>query len=204
MSTINLPIKSLNNIVDVDNRMLVVSMETAINTLNELAAAKDDRPTGIRTLATTPTCHGTKTTFKYDYCFINKIIKKPILFVNNEIKYWWVTFKFSTEKVIRVLVPAFVKFYSLNSMAFVPVEFMKKSDLLVDTQEHMVQVINKEEVTGEEALEVGKDEYYNIIVNSNNENYMLQFYFNDILSCITYNNYDYDSSLNKENKEHKE
>lgn len=200
MSTINLPVKSINNIVDVDNRMLIISIDKAINTLNELANAKDDRPTGIRTLATYPTCHGSYTSFKYEYCFINKITKKPIQYVNSNIKYWWVTFKFASDNSIRVLVPGFVKFYSLNNMSFVPVEFMKKSDLLVDTQERMVQVINKEEVTAEEALELNKDEYYNIIINSNNDNYMLQFYFNDILSSITYNNYDYDASI-KENKE---
>ncbi len=194
MSTINLPVKSINNIVDVDNRMLIVSMDDAIKNLETLAKAKDDRPTGIRTLAATPTCHGTTTSYKYEYCFINKINKKPIQFVKPDVKYWYVTFKFSTEKTIRVLVPGFVKFYSTNSMSFVPVEFMKKSDLLVDTQEHMVQVVNKEEVIGSEALELNKDEYYNIIINSNNDNYMMQFYFNDILSCITYNNYDFDAS----------
>ena len=199
MSTINLPTKSIENIVDVDNRMLIVSMDDAIKNLEELAKAKDDRPTGIRTLAATPTCHGSTTSYKYEYCFINKITKKPIQFVKSEVKYLWVTFKFYTERTIRVLVPGFVKFYSTNSMSFVPVEFMKKSDLLVDTHERMVQVINKEEVEGSEALEIGKDEYYNIIVNSNNDNYMMQFYFNDILSCITYNNYDTDTT--KSNKE---
>jgi hypothetical protein len=174
--------------------MLIVSIDDAMKTLEQLAEAKDDRPTGIRTLAATPTCHGTTTSYKYEYCFINKINKKPIQFVKPEVKYWYITFKFSTEKTIRVLVPGFVKFYSINSMSFVPVEFMKKSDLLVDTAERMVQVVAKEEVNGSEELEIGKDEYYNIIVNSNNDNYMMQFYFNDILSCITYNNYDFDTN----------
>ena len=75
-------------------------------------------------------------------------------------------------------------------MAFVPVEFMKKSDLLVDTHEHMVQVVEKEEISAEEAIKLNEDEYYNFIINSSSSNYLLQFYFNDILSCISYNNYD--------------
>lgn len=190
MSTINLPTKSINNIVDVDNPMLIVSVDSAIDTLNKLANAKDDKPTGLRTLFASPRYDGINTNFKYEYCFINKINKKPITFINPNVKYWYITFKFHTEKTIRVLVPGFVKFYSLNNMAFVPVEFMKKSDLLVDTQEWMVQVLEKEEVTAEEALELNKDEFYNFTINSNSDNYMLQFYFNDILASISYNNYD--------------
>jgi hypothetical protein len=54
----------------------------------------------------------------------------------------------------------------------------------------MVQVVEKEEVTAEEALELNKDEFYNFTINSNSDNYMLQFYFNDILASISYNNYD--------------
>jgi hypothetical protein len=66
---------------------------------------------------------------------------------------------------------------------------MKKSDLLVDTQGHMVQVVKKVELTCDEALKLNDDEYYGFIINSTSNNYFSQFYLNEILAMISYNNY---------------
>jgi hypothetical protein len=66
---------------------------------------------------------------------------------------------------------------------------MKKSDLLVDTQGRMVQVVKKVEMTGEEALKLNEDEYYSFYMNSSSDNYFCQFYFNEILALVSYNNY---------------
>lgn len=188
MSTINLPTKSIFNIVDVDNRKLVISIDDAIKELAELSK-ETDKPTGLRTLFATPECVSNTTRFNYEYCFLNKITKNKITKINPEVKYWEITFKFYTDKAITFIVPGFVKFYSLNNRTFIPVEFMKKSDLLVDTHERMVQVVEKTEMTGEEALKLNEDEYYSFSINSSSNNYISQFYFNDILAMISYNNY---------------
>lgn len=189
MSTINLPVKSVKTIVDVDNRNVVIPVETAIQELNELAKETDNKPTGLRTLFASPEAYGSTTKFNYEYSFLNKIIKNKITKINPDVKYWEITFKFYTDRSITFLVPGFVKFYSLNKGAFVPVEFMKKSDLLVDTQGRMVQVVKKVEMTGEEALTLNEDEYYGFYINSSSNNYFFQFYFNEILAMISYNNY---------------
>lgn len=189
MSTINLPVKSVKYIVDVDNRNVVIPVEKGIETLAELAAKDSDKPTGLRTLFAAPESHGSTTNFNYEYCFINKILKRKITKINPDVKYWEITFKYYTDRSITFLVPGFVKFYSLNNQTFVPVEFMKKSDLLVDTQGRMVQVVKKVEMTGEEALKLNEDEYYSFYMNSSSDNYFCQFYFNEILALVSYNNY---------------
>ena len=186
MATINLPVKSIFNVIDIDNRNVLVSVEDAINTLAE-NAKEPDKPSGIRTMYAAPTVQGSNTNFNFNISYLNKIYKKTITEFNKDIKYWQILFKFYNDISIEFLVPGFVKFYSLNNEKFVPVEYMKKSDILTDYKGDMVQVVKKTELTD---IDLTNEEYYSFLINCNNYDYNLQFYLNGILASIPYNPYD--------------
>lgn len=186
MSTINLPTASLKTILDVDNRNVIIPVEEAINFLNSNKEKEKDKATGIRTMFAAPEEYGNTIEYNYDIAFINKINEYPITLFNTEVKYWNILFKYYNDISIEFLVPGFVKFWSQNNKTFVPVEFMKKSDLLIDYKGDMVQVVKKTELTD---INLENDKYYNIIVNSSSQEYCSQFYLNGILTSISYNNY---------------
>lgn len=185
MSSINLPVDSVKTIVDVNNRDVIISVENAIKYLTK---SKDkEKAFGLMTMYAAPVeSVANNINYNYDIAYINKISINKITNFNKEIKYWNIKFKYYNDISIEFLVPGFVKFWSQNNRQFVPVEFMKKSDILIDYKGDMVQVVKKTELP---EIDLTDTNYYGIQVSCANDNYMSQFYLNNILTSISYNNY---------------
>lgn len=185
MSSINLPVESVKTIVDVNNRDVIISIEEAIDFLTK---SKDkEKAFGLMTMYAAPEeTTASNINYNYDIAYINKITTNKITNFNKEIKYWNIKFKYYNDTPIEFLVPGFVKFWSQNNKNFVPVEFMKKSDILIDYKGDMVQVVKKTELPD---IDLTNTDFYGIQINCANDNYMSQFYLNNILTSISYNNY---------------
>lgn len=190
--TVNLPVQSVKFIVNVDDPKLEMPINEALDFFNN--KNKDSRV--IRSLFAEPTLIAStfrkdrNVDYKYGVSYINKIVKKPIEGASDGIKYFNVKVKYFNDKIDNFIVPGYVKFFSRTLNAFVPVENMKKSDVLVDYQHNVVQMLKKFEY-GQEDTEPVPDitEFYSIKLSCEKAEMLIPFYYNGILSHVYFNDY---------------
>lgn len=190
--TVNLPVQSVKFIVNVDDPKLEMPINDALDFFNN--KNKDSRV--IRSLFAEPTLIAStfrkdrNVDYKYGVSYINKIVKKPIEGASDGIKYFNVKVKYFNDKIDNFIVPGYVKFFSRTLNAFVPVENMKKSDVLVDYQHNIVQMLKKFEY-GQEDTEPVPDitEFYSIKLSCEKAEMLIPFYYNGILSHVYFNDY---------------
>lgn len=190
--TVNLPVQSVKFIVNVDDPKLEMPINDALDFFNN--KNKDSRV--IRSLFAEPTLIAStfrkdrNVDYKYGVSYINKIVKKPIEGASDGIKYFNVKVKYFNDKIDNFIVPGYVKFFSRTLNAFVPVENMKKSDVLVDYQHNVVQMLKKFEY-GQEDTEPVPDitEFYSIKLSCEKAEMLIPFYYNGILSHVYFNDY---------------
>lgn len=168
---VNLPVETLNTIIDIDNKLVEVPI---------IEFNGDDSKT-IRTMYTIPDCSEKIIKYEHDISYITHISKETVVNTNN-IRYFKISFTYYNDKTVEYIIPGYVKFFSKTTRSYVPVEFIKKSDMLIDYQGYNVQVNNNEAVQFEAV------NYYNIIINSAND-MQTTFYLNGILSYVSYNNF---------------
>jgi hypothetical protein len=180
MVTVNLPVGSIKSIINIDDPNVNVSIEDAIELLNSSDKA-------IRSMYSMPeTCDnprgfGKIINYTHDINYITKISKKPIT-SSNVINYHELVVRFNDNKEYTFIFPSFVKLFSRTTKTFVPVEYVKKSDMLIDWQNLTAQVLSNNPVN------FNPEEYYNIIINAN-DNSSSTFYINGLLSYVYYNNF---------------
>lgn len=120
-------------------------------------------------------------TYDTDISYISKITKDTIT-NPNDIKYYKVSIKyFPTEKTADIILPSYVKLFSRSAKSYVPVEYIRKSDILTDYKNNVVQVFETVEVE-----DFKPTEFYSIKVNSNNDKYPITFYVYGIFANIFY------------------
>ncbi len=186
ISTVNLPKQSVKTIVNIDNPKIEISIEEAIDIL------KSGKEKSIKTLFAEPNINSkfiknNINDYNYGVAYINKIDTKEISTINPNIKYFNIQVKYANDNVLEFIVPGYVKFYSANTGTFVPVEFMKKSDLLLDYAHNIVHMMEKTEL-----VDLNKDDfkqYYSIQVFNDKAEIFVPFYLNGILTYVYYNDY---------------
>ena len=190
-TTVNLPVQSVHTIVDIDDTRLEIPIEEAMNRFAESKGSSV-----IRSLFSEPTLIASSfrkdqnIDYNYGVSYINKITKKQVENVKPDIKYFDVKVKYFNDKVFNFLVPGYVKFFSKTLNAFVPVENMKKSDVLVDYAHNIVQMLKKTEYRKDDnpaAPEIS--EFYSIRLSNEKAEILVPFYFNGILSHVYYNDF---------------
>ena len=146
-TTVNLPVQSVHTIIDIDDPRLEIPIEEAMNRFSEGKGS-----TTIRSLFSEPAIVASSfrkdknVDYNYGISYINKITKKHTDVTNPDIKYFDVKVKYFNDRVFNFLVPGYVKFFSRTLNIFVPVENMKKSDVLVDYAHNIVQMLKKTEL----------------------------------------------------------
>ena len=170
-SSVNLPIDIINTLVNVDDRRLEVPISEMINDFEE------KKIEFIRTMNTTvdvdiPSSLEYSKYIPSDYIqinhgvsYINSIEKRTINEVNmnlvkNALKFYKIEVEYGDGRVKELIVPSYVKFYSMHKGEFTPVEQLKNRDILYEIGDRMVKVSDAELV---ENYEIPK-EYYNIKV----------------------------------------
>ena len=192
-ASINLPVETLETIVDAENRMFEVNVKDAIEKLNTEGV---DYIKTINTLVSIPEEMENRKYVEPEYItitngtyFINKIEEKQIE-KTNELKFFKIDFEFYNGIKKSYIIPSFVKFYSSHKEQIIPVEFLKSRDILLDVSGRMVKIEDAEVIEDFEMTN-----YYNIKVayekDENNETQKIwfNFYLNGILANVSYNNF---------------
>ena len=192
-ASINLPVETLETIVDAENRMFEVNVKDAIKKLNTEGI---DYIKTINTLVSIPEEMENRKYVEPEYItitngtyFINKIEEKQIE-KTNELKFFKIDFEFYNGIKKSYIIPSFVKFYASHKGQFIPVEFLKSRDILLDVSGRMVKIEDAEVIEDFEMTN-----YYNIKVayekDENNETQKIwfNFYLNGILANVSYNNF---------------
>ncbi len=197
-TTVNLPVQSVHTIIDIDDPRLEIPIEEAMNRFSEGKGS-----TTIRSLFSEPAIVASSfrkdknVDYNYGISYINKITKKHTDVTNPDIKYFDVKVKYFNDRVFNFLVPGYVKFFSRTLNAFVPVENMKKSDVLVDYAHNIVQMLKKTELGVEGNPPVPEiSDYYSIRLSNEKAEILVPFYFNGILSHVYYNDFQKNPTIN--------
>ena len=197
-TTVNLPVQSVHTIIDIDDPRLEIPIEEAMNRFSEGKGS-----TTIRSLFSEPVIVASSfrkdknVDYNYGISYINKITKKHTDVPNPDIKYFDVKVKYFNDRVFNFLVPGYVKFFSRTLNIFVPVENMKKSDVLVDYAHNIVQMLKKTELGVEGNPPVPEiSDYYSIRLSNEKAEILVPFYFNGILSHVYYNDFQKNPTIN--------
>ena len=197
-TTVNLPVQSVHTIIDIDDPRLEIPIEEAMNRFSEGKGS-----TTIRSLFSEPAIVASSfrkdknVDYNYGISYINKITKKHTDVTNPDIKYFDVKVKYFNDRVFNFLVPGYVKFFSRTLNIFVPVENMKKSDVLVDYAHNIVQMLKKTELGVEGNSPVPEiSDYYSIRLSNEKAEILVPFYFNGILSHVYYNDFQKNPTIN--------
>ncbi len=197
-TTVNLPVQSVHTIIDIDDPRLEIPIEEAMNRFSEGKGS-----TTIRSLFSEPAIVASSfrkdknVDYNYGISYINKITKKHTDVTNPDIKYFDVKVKYFNDRVFNFLVPGYVKFFSRTLNIFVPVENMKKSDVLVDYAHNIVQMLKKTELGVEGNPPVPEiSDYYSIRLSNEKAEILVPFYFNGILSHVYYNDFQKNPTIN--------
>lgn len=193
-ASINLPVESLETIIDVDDRMFEISVKDA---MEKLVKEKDSYIKTMNTLVTIPEEMENKKYVEPQYIeiehgtyFINSIEEKEIE-KTNELKFFRIDFEFANGLQKSYVFPSYIKFYSSHKGMFIPVEFLKSRDILLDISGKMIKI--------EDAIEVPDFEmtnYYSIKIayekdeeSFDDRKLWFNFYVNGILANVSYNNF---------------
>ena len=184
MTTINLPVGTIHNIVNIDDPRVIIPIEEAFEQFNKL----DDK-TKLRSMETTVEIKDKKRNeqefkvldFKHDINIIDKFRRLPILNPIN-VTYYKVLIRYFNEKEYETIIPSYVKFYSATTKQLVPIEYINKSDILYDWQGFNAQVREIEEI------DFKPTEFWNMIIKTPND-ISMNFYYDGILSYVHYTNF---------------
>lgn len=168
-SSVNLPVTYVYTIVDAENRRFEIPINEAIENFVE------KKIEFIKTINTTISVNEGIELSKYvnpEYIeinhgtsYINNIEKRIIneenlKYLKEHIKFYKIELEFSDERKMELIVPSYVKFYSMHKGVFLPVEQLKNRDILMELGERMVKVSDAELITDYKI----PNEYYNIKV----------------------------------------
>lgn len=197
-TTVNLPVETVVDFIDVNDQNVEVPI---IDTIKHLETKS------ITSMWANPEILGHEIEWNVQVFTLNKIYKnicketmKEQMFgdvIKSSVKYFDLTVKYFNDIRRTFLVPGFVKFFSKTTKTFVPIEFLKKTDLLVDHALRDVQMVQKKERT--DFSMIGKDYYsFTIFADEPQKNdmkedihtYGNQFYLNQILAMAYFYNYE--------------
>lgn len=168
-SSVNLPIDIVNTLINVDERKFLIPIAEIINNFSERSIEF------VRTLNTTVNVSEDMELTKYvkpeyininhNVSYINNVEKRVMNdtnqnYVKENLKFYKIEVEYSDGRINTMIVPSYVKFYSMHKGAFIPVEQLKNRDILCEVGERMVKVSDAELV---EHYEMPM-EYYNIKV----------------------------------------
>ena len=175
---VNLPVETLSNVINIDDPRVLVPIEELVA---EFSKEKDKI---VRSMYATPDLTEKVIKFNTDIAYITQCERKEIVKTNN-IRYFKIHMKyFPSEKEFDIILPSYVKLFSRTAKSYVPAEFIRKSDILVDYTGNIVQVF-----TNEQIFDFEPTEYYSLKLNVNNSKTPITFYVAGIFANVCYNDF---------------
>ena len=194
-TSINLPVESLQTIVDVNDSRVEIDINEA---MKRSKGKSDESIQSMNAIAFSTYKDIEKKKFdhaviEYSTFNINEINRRKIE-RTNEIKFYDVKIEFCTGIVKEFTVPSYVKFYSSQRGIFVPVEYVRNRDILLDYTGNIAKI---NDTVLNESFKM--TDFYNMNVVYDIEEYDLNeymkvpsecnFYLNGVLTNTPYNNF---------------
>jgi hypothetical protein len=179
--TVNLPVETLTHIVNIDDpRVLVPTTDVKQFSME---TSNDAKP--IRSMYGIPVVNDKLVDFGTEISYLTQFVKSNIK-ETNAVRYFKLRIRFfPSEKEVDMIIPSYVKLYSRTAKSYVPVEFARKSDILVDYTGNITQILSNELIE-----DYNPTEYYSLKVSVNNPEHLITFYFNGILANVCFNDFD--------------
>ena len=179
--TVNLPVESLNYIINIDDVKVLTPVEELVKSF------ESDPKQNIRSMFSIPDINEKIVKYTHEISYITSCTKNEIK-KTNEIRYFKIRVKyFPSEKEKELILPSYVKLFSRTAKSYVPVEFIRKSDILTDYAGNIVQVLANEQET-----DFKPTEFYSIKLSVANNSYPITFYLDGIFANVFYNSFELD------------
>ena len=175
---VNLPVGTITEIINIDDPRVMVPIDEVVEQL------KNDKDKIVRSMYGIPDINEKIVKYKTEVSYIAKCTREEIK-ETNKIRYFKVHVKyFPSEKEVDLIIPSYVKLFSRTAKSYVPVEFIRKSDILTDYTGNIVQVFENEQVE-----DFQPTEYYSIKFTVGNNKYPITFYLEGIFANVCYNDF---------------
>lgn len=185
--TVNLPVESLTSIINIDDVRVLTPVEEMVESFTK------DSKQNIRSMFSIPDINEKIVKYTHEISYITDCTKNEIK-KTNEIRYFKIRVKyFPSETEKDLILPSYVKLFSRTAKSYVPVEFIRKSDILTDYTGNIVQVLANEQDT-----EFKPTEFYSIKLSVANNNYPITFYLDGIFANVFYNSFELDEENDNE------
>lgn len=195
-ASVNLPVESIQTIIDVNDKRVEVNIDEVMKKMK----GKSDE--SIQSMNTTIVVEYDdlekkkigRIIYEHDTFNIESIERKKIE-KTNDIKFYNVRIELNTGIVKKFIVPSYVKFYSSQRGIFIPVEYVRNRDILLDYTGNIAKIDDTElnesfKMTDFYSIstkyEVDESPDLNESMKLLNE---CNFYLNGILTNISYNNF---------------
>ena len=179
--TVNLPVETLTHIVNIDDTRVLVPT-TDVKQFS-METSNDAKP--IRSMYGIPVVNDKLVDFGTEISYLTQFVKSNIK-ETNAVRYFKLRIRFfPSEKEVDMIIPSYVKLYSRTAKSYVPVEFARKSDILVDYTGNITQILSNELIE-----DYNPTEYYSLKVSVNNPEHLITFCFNGILANVCFNDFD--------------
>lgn len=204
-SSVNLPIDIIKTLVNVDDKRFEVPVQEFVEDFEE------KKIEFVRTMNTTVDvdCNVELTKYvkpeyihiNHSVSYINNVEKRTMTdenmsYVKDNLKFYQIDVEYADGRINTLIVPSYVKFYSMHKGTFVPVEQLKNRDILCEIGEKMVKVSDAELINRNELDKYLTKDYFNIKVTFErqyDENECIKeypnLYINGILANIAYYNF---------------
>ena len=196
--TINLPVESVLTIIDCENKNVEIPINVALSKFSGKYSSSIQSLNAIITVSYADKekkiFEHDKTAIEYNEVEITNVTRKKIE-RTNELKFFNVKTEFSNGIRKEFIVPSYVKFYSSMRGFFVPVEYIRNRDILLDYKENIVKIEDAELVEDFTMTDFyNMNAVYNVDLNIDLNEYQKRlndynFYLNGILANISYNNF---------------
>lgn len=198
-STINLPVESVQTIIDIDDPRVNIPAKESMS----IFAKKQDDERKFRSMNSimivNPDFVGSRDipddqiARQHDIVIINELRRRKIE-KTNEMKFYKINLVFRNGNTSSMIVPSYVKIYSAHTGTFIPVEFIRSRNLLIDAAGNYVKTSDAEQVedfklTDYYSYKVIYEVDEKFVENGHAYPGICNFYLNNLLCNIPYNNF---------------
>ena len=148
------------------------------------------KPIIVKSMYSTPDISEKIIKYTTDVVAITNCIRKSVGKTHN-VRYFKILVKFyPTEKEVELILPSYSKLFSRTAKSYIPAEYVRKSDILIDYTGNIVQVISNEQIE-----DYKPTEYYSLTLNTGASKNPITFYINGIFGNVCYNDYDLEDAF---------